>query len=53
VLRSGEERAIEVPAGENRLGVLIEVAVSSGARPVNFEPGSKDERFLGLWIEPR
>ena len=53
VLRSREERGIEVPAGDNRYGVAIEVAVSGGARPVNFEPGSTDERFLGLWIEPR
>ena len=29
------------------------VSVKRGARPADFEPGSADVRFLGVWIAPR
>lgn len=52
-LRPREERGIEIPSGGNRLGAVLDVTVVNGARPVDFEPGSKDERFLGCWLETR
>jgi hypothetical protein len=50
VLAAGEERRIDVPIDERRGAALIEIASSSGFRPSQVEPGSRDERFLGVHV---
>jgi hypothetical protein len=44
-----EERVIDLP----RRRAVLRVSTSTGARPVEFEPGSEDRRLLGCWIEFR
>jgi hypothetical protein len=48
-LRPGDERVFDLPAQRS----LLRIATSAGARPSEFEPGSKDHRYLGCWIEIR
>jgi hypothetical protein len=52
-LRSREERLIDVPTDPRQGGVMLRVAAATGARPVDFDPKSTDERRLGCWIETR
>jgi len=44
-----EERLVEVPLASGL--VLLEVRTETGFRPSQTEPGSKDARYLGVWIE--
>ncbi len=53
MLRSREERLVEVPSDTSRLGTFLRITASSGARPVDFDPNSDDDRLLGCWIETR
>ena len=53
VLQPGEERLVDVPSGANTLGLRLTIANSTGARPMDFEPRSRDDRYLGCWIELR
>jgi hypothetical protein len=46
VLSPGESKMLDVPVPRFR------VSVASGARPTDFESGSTDIRFLGVWLEP-
>jgi hypothetical protein len=46
-LAAGESSVVDLPTPRFR------VRVERGARPVDFEPGSSDVRFLGAWLEPR
>ena len=53
VLAAGEER--ELPLANSTGGTLSMVSVTSvsGFRPSQVEPGNKDLRYLGCWIELR
>jgi hypothetical protein len=51
-LAPGEERQVEIPLDSGRGAALITFGVSSGFRPSEVEPGSRDERFLGVWVQP-
>ena len=44
-----EERLVEVPLASGL--ALLEVRTQTGFRPSQAEPGSKDARYLGVWIE--
>ncbi len=44
-----EERLVEVPLISGL--ALLEVRTETGFRPSQTEPGSKDARYLGIWIE--
>jgi len=46
-LAAGESTTVDVPVSRFR------ITVEHGARPIDFEPGSTDIRFLGAWIEPQ
>ena len=46
-LAAGESTIVDVPTERVLIGVR------TGSRPVDFEAGSRDVRFLGAWIEPR
>jgi hypothetical protein len=52
-LQSREERIVDVPSDPGRAGILLSVAAATGARPIDFEAKSGDERLLGCWIETR
>jgi hypothetical protein len=49
-LAPGGERRLEVPLDAARGATLITFVASSGFRPSAIEPGSRDERFLGVWV---
>jgi hypothetical protein len=51
--KPGEERTFDIPVPANRLSVPVRISSARGARPVEFERGSADTRFLGCWIETR
>src|SRR5438093_7241309 len=53
LLHPGEERIVDVLGVRQEVGTLLRVTSSSGARPVDFDPNSTDERALGCWIETR
>jgi hypothetical protein len=48
-----EERTLDVPVANDRPGALIRIDSQSGFRPSDVESGSRDTRFLGVWIEFR
>ncbi len=52
-LGPGEERRIEVPLDPARGAVLVRFTASSGFRPSEVAPGSRDDRFLGVWVQLR
>ena len=49
-LGPGEERFVDVPVDPARRAALVRITSSSGFRPSAVEPGSRDERFLGVWV---
>ena len=52
-LAPGQEQMIQVPIDERRGATRLQVTSSSGFRPSEVEAGSRDTRFLGVWLEPR
>jgi hypothetical protein len=52
-LAPGEERSVDVPIGRDRGAALVGVTSSSGFRPGDVNPGSRDTRFLGAWVAIR
>jgi hypothetical protein len=50
-LAPGEERYLDVPLNERRGATLVTISSSAGFRPSEVEAGSRDERFLGVWIK--
>jgi hypothetical protein len=52
-LQPREEVTLAVPIVDVRPGALIRIASTSGFVPSDVEPGSTDERFLGVWVEFR
>jgi hypothetical protein len=51
-LEPGEERHLRIPLGPGQRAVLVTATSSSGFRPSESTPGSRDDRFLGAWIRP-
>ena len=52
-LHPREELTMAVPILDPRPGALIRIDSVSGFTPSEVEPGSTDERFLGVWVEFR
>lgn len=52
-LTPGEERIVDLAADARRPGAILTIQSLRGARPVDFDPNSDDERLLGCWIEFR
>ena len=52
-LHPSEEVTLAVPIVDPRPGALIRIESTSGFVPSDVEPGSTDERFLGVWVEFR
>jgi hypothetical protein len=51
-LAPGEERRVQVPVAPGQRAALVTATTSSGFRPSESTPGSKDDRFLGVWAKP-
>ena len=51
-LQPGEERQLEIPLAPGRSAALVSVTSRSGFRPSETVAGSRDQRFLGVWIKP-
>lgn len=49
-LAPGDERRLDVPLAAD--AALIRFHLSSGFRPSEVDPESRDDRFLGLWVRP-
>jgi hypothetical protein len=49
-LGPGEERELTVPVDRARRATPIAIASRSGFRPSEVEQGSRDDRFLGVWV---
>ena len=52
-LEPREERLMHLPVSEGRHGALVRITSDSGFRPIEVDPGSRDSRYLGVWIELR
>jgi hypothetical protein len=50
-LTPGEERRLEIPVAPGRGGALVTVTTSAGFRPSESVAGSRDDRFLGVWVK--
>jgi hypothetical protein len=50
-LGPGEEHRIDVPLDTVRRATLVRVSTSAGFRPSAVEPGSRDDRYLGVWVK--
>jgi hypothetical protein len=51
-LEPGEERQIGIPLAPGASAALVTITTTSGFRPSEAVPGSRDERFLGVWVKP-
>jgi hypothetical protein len=51
-LSPGEERDVEIPLDRARGGLALRIGSSAGFRPSEADPGSRDHRFLGVWVKP-
>jgi hypothetical protein len=49
-MRPGEEVPVEIPMAPDRGGSLLTIASSSGFRPSEHDHGSRDQRFLGVFV---
>ena len=52
-LAAGEERSVNLPVGRDSGAALVSIRSSSGFRPGDVTPGSRDTRFLGAWVAIR
>jgi hypothetical protein len=52
-LQPREERMVPLPVSSDRGAALVNIYSDSGFRPSQVEPGSTDNRYLGVWIELR
>jgi hypothetical protein len=52
-LHPREERMVSVPISRAGGAALVKIHSDSGFRPSTVEPGSTDNRYLGVWIELR
>ena len=51
-LAPGEERVVQIPLAPGQDAVLVTATTTAGFRPSASTPGSRDERFLGVWVKP-
>jgi hypothetical protein len=52
-LQPREERLVALPIDAATGGVVLRVRSATGAAPADVEPGNRDRRILGCWIETR
>jgi hypothetical protein len=49
----GEERYVNVPIDVSRGASIVTLAVAGSFRPSDHDPGSRDTRYLGIWVAVR
>ena len=49
-LKAGEERRVDVPIDPANGSALLKISSSSGFRPSEVNPASRDTRFLGVFV---
>lgn len=47
----GEERRVSFAVEPSRGAALLTIRVTGGFRPSEYDPGSRDDRFLGVWMK--
>jgi hypothetical protein len=52
-LQPSEERQMNLPIADSRPGAFVRIESEGGFRPIDVEPGSRDSRYLGVWVEFR
>jgi hypothetical protein len=50
-LAGWEEREVEIPLDRASGAVVLQVRTRNGFRPHDVDPGSRDTRYLGVWLE--
>ena len=50
-LGPGEERRLQVPAGQARGATLLRISATAGFVPSAADPKSRDNRYLGVWVK--
>ncbi len=50
-MAAGEEQRIEIPVAPGADAVPLRITSSSGFRPSEVDTGSRDQRFLGVWVK--
>ena len=50
-MAAGEEQRIGIPMAPGAEAVPLRITASSGFRPSEVDAGSRDERFLGVWVK--
>ena len=50
-LAPGEERRVQIPLDHSRGATLFRLTTSSGFRPSEVNPNSRDNRYLGVWVK--
>jgi hypothetical protein len=50
-MAAGEEQRIEIPMAPGAEAVPLRITASSGFRPSEVDAGSRDQRFLGVWVK--
>jgi len=50
MLQSGEERQVSLPPLYGDAAYLVTIRTSSGFRPADVDPRSRDRRFLGVYV---
>jgi hypothetical protein len=50
-LSPGEEQRVDVPIDAARGAVVLRLESSAGFRPSEHDSGSRDRRFLGVWVK--
>ncbi len=50
-LAAGEVRQIDVPLAPDQRAALVTSTTTAGFRPSESTPGSRDDRFLGVWVQ--
>ena len=50
-MAAGEEQRIEIPLAPGAHAVPLRITAASGFRPSEMDTGSRDTRFLGVWVK--
>jgi hypothetical protein len=50
-LAPGEERRVEIPVDHTRGATLFRFTTTTGFRPSEVNPNSRDTRYLGVWMK--
>ena len=51
LMTPGQEQAVEVPIDRTTGAAAVRMETSSGFRPADHDPASRDQRFLGVWVK--